>query len=124
MAVIPYDSPYKATTKEITWDTSSALDLTTLAKLDGTRTFRLALSSLPAGGTVALQGALIETPTLDAHWLTITTLNASGFITDFDNHYKLMPHKVRLKQTAGATTSNSTKVLVVSKHIPPELTKP
>jgi hypothetical protein len=121
---ITYDSPYKATIKEITWDTSSPLDLTTNARLDGTRAFRLSLSSLPAGSTIALQGALIETPTTDAHWATITTLTTSGFITDFDNHYKVMPHKVRLKQTVGATTSNATKVLVVSKHIPPELTKP
>ncbi|CAB5226183.1 hypothetical protein UFOVP755_88 [uncultured Caudovirales phage] len=124
MAAIPYDSPYKATTKEITWDTSSPLDLTTLAKLDGTRAFRLAISSLPALSTISLQGALIETPSQESHWLTISSLNASGFITDFDNHYKIMPHKVRLKQTAGATTSNTTKVFVVSKHIPPELTKP
>jgi hypothetical protein len=124
MAAIPYDSPYKATTKEITWDTTNPLNLTTDAKLDGTRAFRLAVSSLPAGATISLQGALIETPSLDAHWSTISSLTSSGFITDFDNHYKIMPHKVRLKQTAGATTSNATKVLVVSKHIPPELTKP
>lgn len=124
MAAIPYDSPYKATTKEITWDTTNPLNLTTDAKLDGTRAFRLAVSSLPAGATISLQGALIETPSQESHWLTISSLTSSGFITDFDNHYKIMPHKVRLKQTVGATTSNATKVLVVSKHIPPELTKP
>lgn len=124
MAAITYDSPYKATTKQITWDTASPLNLTTDAKLDGTRAFRLAVSSLPAGATVSLQGALVETPSQESHWATISSLNASGFITDFDDHYKIMPHKVRLKQTAGGTTSNETKVLVVSKHIPPELTKP
>lgn len=121
MAVITYDSPYKVLTKEYTWDTSSALELT---QLDSTRAFRVAVSSLPAGATIGIQIPLLETPSSDAHWLTISTLTANGVFSEFDNYYKVMPHKVRLKQTVGATTSSSTKVLVTSKHIPPELTKP